>query len=194
VLALLSVFGGLLGWPAVFGGEPWIAAWLAPLVGPLPEMEGHHLALELALMGISTAVALVGFGAAYLLYARRIHPMAHRFASVGATRWLYLRLLGKWHVDTLYDVLVVQPWVWVSRVILYEGLDRRCIDGLVNLVGWLARSVGFLGQLFQSGNIQRYLAIFAVGLALLLFGWLTPLGGHSWVFAQAPSLAASGRR
>ncbi|HET6346592.1 MAG TPA: hypothetical protein VFH51_16790, partial [Myxococcota bacterium] len=76
-----------------------------------------------------------------------------------------------------YDVTVVRPWAWVSRVVLYEGVDRRIIDGAVNLVGWAARSIGFLGQLFQSGNIQRYLAIFAVGLAILLYGWLTP-GTH----------------
>ena len=89
-------------------------------------------------------------------------------------RWLHLRLAGKWHVDELYEETVVKPLEWTSRVLLYEGLDKRVIDGGVNLVGWAARSVGFLGQLFQSGNIQRYLAIFAVALAILLYGWLTP--------------------
>ena len=174
VLAVLSVVGGLLGWPHVLGGHEWISHWLGPVVGHPPELQGHHVSLELALMGVSTAVAGLGFLLAYGLYARAIHPLTHRFASEGPWRWFYERALGKWHIDELYDATVIQPWIWVSRVVLYQGLDRRVIDGAVNGIGWLARSVGFFGQLFQSGNIQRYLAIFVIGVALMLYGWLTP--------------------
>ncbi|MBI3179632.1 MAG: hypothetical protein HYZ27_08210, partial [Deltaproteobacteria bacterium] len=123
---------------------------------------------------IATLVAMAGFLLATLLFARRVHPAARRFAAERPWSWIHTRLINKWHVDELYDAVVVRPIVWVSRVVLYESVDKRVIDGVVNFTGWLARSLGFFIQLFQSGNIQRYIAIFAIGLAVLLYGWLTP--------------------
>ncbi len=76
-------------------------------------------------------------------------------------------------------------------MVLYEGLDRRLIDATVGAVGWLVRSLGFVGQLFQSGNIQRYLAIFVMGLALLLYGWLSPSGAHTYGLLLPPLQQAS---
>ncbi len=180
VLAALAIIAGALAWPPVLGGHEWLVEWLAPVAGVAPEYEGEHLVLEISLMVFSTTVALVGFLLAYAFYARAIHPLSNRFASERPWRWLYQRLLHKWHVDALYDTVIVRPWIWVSRVVLYEIIDRRIIDGTVNLVGWGARTVGFFGQLFQSGNIQRYLAIFAVGLVVLLYGWLSPFGSQPW--------------
>ncbi len=174
ILGALSLGGGALAWPHVLGGGDWLVEWLGPVVGKSPAPAGDHASLEWLLMGIATLVALSGFLLATLLFARRVHPVALRFAAQRPWSWLYTRLVNKWHVDELYDTVVVHPIQWVSRVILYEGLDKRVIDGLVNLVGWLGRSLGFFGQLFQSGNIQRYIAIFAIGLAVLLYGWLTP--------------------
>ena len=119
--------------------------------------------------------------------------MTNRFASESPWRWIYQRVLNKWHVDELYETVIIKPWVWVSRVVLYELIDRRVIDGTVNLVGWGARTVGFFGQLFQSGNIQRYLAIFAVGLVVLLYGWLSPFGSQPWTgWRDAGSAAIHG--
>ncbi len=175
VLATLSVIGGALCWPAALGGHEWLAeSWLLPVTGHLPTPEGHHETLEWTLMACSTGIAFLGFAIAFVLYARRIHPMLNRLVSEAPFRDLFMLVNNKWHIDELYDTLVVKPIGWVSRIVFYEGMDRRVIDGLVNLVGWFGRSVGFIGQLFQSGNVQRYLAIFALALALLLYGWLSP--------------------
>jgi hypothetical protein len=43
-------------------------------------------------------------------------------------------------------------------------------------------------QMFHSGNIQRYLAAFALGLGLLLYGWLLP----AKVLTPSPALAPHG--
>ncbi|MBC7793459.1 MAG: hypothetical protein H7Z43_07110, partial [Clostridia bacterium] len=178
ILATLSVVGGALCWPAALGGHEWLAEeWLRPVTGHLPELHGDHHALELGLMTASTGFALVGFAIAFVLYARRISPVLSRLVSGGPIRELFLQVNGKWHIDELYDAAVIRPVGWVARILFYEGLDRRVIDKLVNIVGWFGRSIGFLGQLFQSGNIQRYLAIFALALALLLWGWMSPVTG-----------------
>jgi len=174
VLAVLAIVGGVIGWPHLLGGHDWIGEWLTPVVGKVPLPAGDHLSTEILTMSGAFALALGGFIVAFLMYARRIHPAVAVVVAERPWRWLYLRLAGKWHVDELYETTVIKPIEWCSRVVLYQALDKRVIDGGVNLVGWVARSVGFLGQLFQSGNIQRYLAIFAAALAILLYGWLTP--------------------
>jgi NADH-quinone oxidoreductase subunit L len=176
VLAALSLVGGALGWPHLLGGHEGIVQWLAAVVGPSPLPAGEHVGLELVNIGTSVGVALGGFLLAFSLYARGQSPRTTTLATVNPWRWVHLRLLNKWHVDELYEATVIRPIQWGSRVLLYEGVDKRVIDASVNLVGWLARSLGFLVQLFQSGNIQRYLAIFTVGLAILLWGYLLPLG------------------
>ncbi|OGQ84860.1 MAG: NADH-quinone oxidoreductase subunit L [Deltaproteobacteria bacterium RIFOXYA12_FULL_58_15] len=175
VLAILSLFGGALGWPHIVGGHDWIANWLTPIVGKLPTPEGHFVGLEWTLIGGVTFAALLSFGTAYVLYFKGIHPVAVKLATERPWRWLYLRLSNKWHVDELYEATVIQPLWSTSRLALYEGIDRRVIDWLVNTVGWLGRSLGFVGQLFHSGNIQRYLAIFAIGLAFLLGIYFLPM-------------------
>ena len=125
-------------------------------------------------MTVATLIALSSFALAFVLYAKKIHPALGRFTEKGFGQWLHIRLFEKWHIDELYEVTVLKPLEWTSRLVLFEGLDKRIIDGLVNLTGWFARHIGILGQLFHNGNIQRYLAIFVIAAALLLYGWLTP--------------------
>lgn len=174
VLAGLSLFGGLLGVPHILGGHDWILEWLQPVVGTAPTPQGDHVGLEWGLMVTSVAIALGGFFIAFALYARGISPKTAKFATDRATAGLYQGALNKWWVDELYETTVLKPLTWVSRVVLYEGVDRRIIDALVNFVGYLARTLGYIGQVFQTGNIQRYLAVFAVALAVLIYGWLLP--------------------
>jgi hypothetical protein len=42
------------------------------------------------------------------------------------------------------------------------------------LVGYLVGTVGVFAQVLQSGNIQRYIAIFVIALAVLIYGWFLP--------------------
>jgi NADH:ubiquinone oxidoreductase subunit 5 (subunit L)/multisubunit Na+/H+ antiporter MnhA subunit len=124
---------------------------------------------------VVTGGGLVAFVVAYRLYFRTVHPVTRRIISENPFRWIYLRLVNKWHVDELYETTAIQPIWFGSKVGLYQFIDKRVIDGAVNLVGWLGRSLGYLGQLFHSGNIQRYLAIFVIGLWVLLMAYFLPL-------------------
>ncbi|MEE8409803.1 MAG: NADH-quinone oxidoreductase subunit L [Myxococcota bacterium] len=180
ILGALSLIGGLvLGVAAPIAHlfhlpSEWIVDWLRPSVGASPVAAVHAVGLEWGLMGTSVLIFFVGLFSAGVLYFNRIHPFAKTFASERPWRWLYVRLINKWHVDELYEATLIRPIHWGSKVLLYEGLDKRIIDGTVNLVGWFVRSIGYLGQVFHTGNIQRYIAIFAIALAIMLYGWLTP--------------------
>ena len=174
VLALLSIIAGVGDWPHVLGGHNTFTQWLVPAVGTGTGVSGDHARTEYILMTVATLIALSSFALAFVLYAKKIHPALGRFTEKGFGQWLHIRLFEKWHIDELYEVTVLKPLEWTSRLVLFEGLDKRIIDGLVNLTGWFARHIGILGQLFHNGNIQRYLAIFVIAAALLLYGWLTP--------------------
>jgi NADH-quinone oxidoreductase subunit L len=185
VLAGLAVFGGALGWPHIFGGHDWIVGWLSGL-GASPVPSGDHTQLEIVLMACSLGAAFGGFALAYKLYAGRISPALDRLTGPeGALQWLHARVEGKWHVDEFYQATVLGPLDWISRNVLFNIMDRRIIDGLVNLTGNIVKTIGWFGQLFHTGNIQRYLAVFVIALAILLYGWLTPLSLDDDSQAQA---------
>ncbi len=193
LLALLAMFGGSLGWPASLGGHDALGHFLEPVLGASTELAGGSQRLEMGLMVLSTGVALCGFLLATVLFARGPHLLLGRLRQRPAPGWLHARLLGAWHVDAFYDVAIVQPWRWSAQVLLFEGFERRILGAALSGVGALMRGVGFFGQLLQNGNIQRYLAVFVIGLALALYGWIAPTGAHSWRGTQPAADSQEGR-
>ncbi len=159
---------GALAWPKLLGGAERLYTWLAPAVGSGPAPSGHFAALEWALAGMATLAALAGGLLAYR--ACRHGTKAERQRGALWT-WLIERALARWHIDELYDTVVAKPTLWVAHVLLGRVLER-IIDGAVYLVAHLARTIGVLAQLVQTGNIQKYLAVFVIALTFLLYGWL----------------------
>jgi NADH-quinone oxidoreductase subunit L len=171
VLALGAVVAGAVGLPTALLGErgEWLEHWLAPAVG-------HGVSIATAIqwqtMISSTVVAVTGIGLAWVFFGGGVREPARRFVQgwprlTSATR-------GKFFVDEIYRVLVVRPLQVLSQA-LFHFFDRLIIDGL--LVGtWsaLADGVGRLLRLLQVGDIQRYVAVFAIGLAALVYVMARP--------------------
>jgi len=53
--------------------------------------------------------------------------------------------------------------VWIA-----DAFDRYAIDGLVNLIGWLARQVGFGARVLQTGREETYLLLAALGALVIV--------------------------
>ncbi len=103
VLAIGSVAAGYIGIPHALGGHNALARWLEPrsrapveagaVAAPRPRArpsggrgrahDDEHVALELTLMGVSSAIAIVGIGiaAAFIWLQRRDIADAWRAAS-----------------------------------------------------------------------------------------------------------------
>ena len=60
-------------------------------------------------------------------------------------------IYNKYFVDELYDATVVEPLVDGSRTLLWRTADAGAIDGTVNGIGKVARSIGGALKLLQSG-------------------------------------------
>jgi NADH-quinone oxidoreductase subunit L len=172
ILAAGAVGTGLLGLPffsPVFAD--WIGHFLAPAIAHVGEEHGHHAPvwLELVLMGVSVAVALLGIWMATRTYKDRGleggEAWAARFPAVHRT------LVEKYKVDELYDATVVRPLRSTARR-LRSFLDRGLIDGLV--VHGSAFATELAGDLLRftvTGNLRTYALWFLAGV-VLLFWWI----------------------
>lgn len=183
VLAVGSVLAGYVGVPHALGGHNQLATWLAPAFSapgapggesaaaeglPAEEAaaEAHaEEALELTLMGVSSAIAFVGVFAGWFVWLKR------RDIAAGMARsfpGLHRLLLNKYYVDELYDATVVHPLHGFSQVGLWRGFDVKVIDGLVNGVGATVNAGAALLRQWQTGSVRTYAGSLLGGVILVL--------------------------
>jgi NADH-quinone oxidoreductase subunit L len=176
VLGVLSAFGGWLNIPSImsfFGPVGSLEHWLEPVVGEstLRVTGGHPIEMshstEIMLIGLAVAIAAAGIAIAYVfLKPDRLVVAKHAPAEEG----FGLVLANKYYVDETYDAGVVRPTHWLSKNVLWRGLDAGIIDGaLVNGSAWLARGFGWVGSRLQTGNVGAYAWVIVVG-ALAVIG------------------------
>ncbi len=170
VLGVLSAAGGLLNIPALYRGGARLEHWLEPITQPsaalIPAVPLSP-STEWLLVGIAVAVAVVGIvGAWQLLKPQRLVPAR----SAPEERGLARVLRNKWYVDEIYDALIVRPLVWFSRVVLWQEIDQRVVDGAaVNGAARGARALGWANRWLQTGQVGTYVAVFVVGVLLVLW-------------------------
>jgi NADH-quinone oxidoreductase subunit L len=163
ILALLSLIGGFVG----IGNH--FEHFLAPVFGR-PEIaaaagETAGRGLELGLMGVSVAVAFLGWWLAYLLYSKRPELPQKIADSLGR---FYEAVVNKYYVDELYATVFVKPLVDGSTRILWQGVDRKVIDDTVNDGADGARHVSDEVRHMQSGNLRSYAGWIAAGSAVVI--------------------------
>ncbi|HKI26231.1 MAG TPA: NADH-quinone oxidoreductase subunit L [Candidatus Sulfotelmatobacter sp.] len=161
ILALLSLVGGLVG----IGNR--FEHFLAPVFGSVSEVpsEAAKSTTEYALMGISVAVALLGWFLAYVLYVSKPYLPQKIADSLGS---FYQAVLNKYYVDELYARVFVKPLVDGSTNILWQGVDRRVIDDSINDAADGARHVSDEVRHMQSGNLRSYAGWIAAGAAAVI--------------------------
>jgi NADH-quinone oxidoreductase subunit L len=176
VLALGAVLAGYVGVPHALGGENRLASWLAPsfaapVAGGLEASgEGEaadeeHAALELTLMAVSSAIALLGIGIAAFIWLKRrdiADAMARNYAGV------HRLLLNKYYVDEAYDAAVVQPIRIGSEEGLWRGLDVKVVDGAVNGTGALVAAGSSVLRRLQTGSVRTYASSMFIGVVVIL--------------------------
>lgn len=166
------------------------------------EHASHALAIRVPATLLASGSWVLGFvlAAAFFWWGLlRADDVAQQFAP------LYRALAGKWYFDELYDALLVQPTLVVSRLVaavdrqwidgLVDGAARGCtrlaqswdrladrlvVDGLVNVLADWTYSVGVSLHALQTGRIRQYVLFIVVG-AIAIFVLIS--------FFFSPSLA-----
>ncbi|WP_298708044.1 NADH-quinone oxidoreductase subunit L [uncultured Chitinophaga sp.] len=162
ILAILSVIGGYVGMPVVFGMPNLLAEYLSPIFAPsVPFLHEHHLShsLEWGLMGLSTGLVIV-----MILWARS--KFANYTDNGEPTTGLAKVLENKWYVDEIYDAIIVKPLMVLSRF-FQDVVERSGIDALVNGVGSAVKWGGGRARLLQNGQVGFYIFAMVIGMIVL---------------------------
>ena len=169
VLAVLAAIGGIINIPHVFGGNEWLAHWLAGAGIAQHELSLDHTT-EFALMGVSVLAALGATLYAYTKYVKNAHvPVADE-----GKRSLFAKIsYNKFYLDEIYDAIIRKPLDAFSTF-FYRIIDKKLIDGLVNGLGFTANEGSKGLRLLQSGNVGFYIFMMVFGIvALLLYTYLS---------------------
>ncbi len=175
VLAVLSVIGGFIGMPHVFGTTNYFEEWLAPVMASSGGHEaeaasGAHMsgagnaALELTLMFVTVVLAVLA-----ILFARHMYLRKPEKATRVRERFsgLHKLLLNKYFVDEIYGALVVRPLVYFS-VFLWKVVDVLIIDGLANGLAVVGQDASEVLKYGQSGRVRGYATVFVAGVVVIV--------------------------
>jgi NADH-quinone oxidoreductase subunit L len=176
VLAIGSVAAGWIGIPHAVGGHNQLHAWLEPAfeapraatetAAPATEAAAEsHESLELALMAVSSVIAVAGIWFAYIVWVKRrsiAENAAREFPAI------HRLLLNKYYVDELYDAAIVQPIRVASQEGLWRGFDVKIIDGAVNGTGAIVNGSATWLRRLQTGSVKTYAGSLFVGVVIIL--------------------------
>jgi NADH-quinone oxidoreductase subunit L len=161
ILAVLSVVAGFIGIEGLYhqqfarGEAGHAASFAEQLVAPF-----MHSPLAAA-VGLMAAAA--GFFGAYTLYKdARADPLPARLGALSAA------MRNRFYFDELYEASLIRAHNWLALVAgwldkwIVAGLFVRGTHGTTELAGRALR-------LLQTGNLQTYAFLFALGVALVLY-------------------------
>ena len=127
--------------------------------------------MELTLMLISSALAVIGVGIGWFVWLKRrdIADAAARNLS-----GVHTVLMNKYYVDELYDAAIVQPIKVISTEGLWRGFDVKVVDGAVNGAAAIVSASAATLRRLQNGSVRTYAESIFVGVLLIL-------GYYLWV-------------
>ncbi len=160
-LAVFTVIGGFIGIQALdtkfFSPQQAMleASFGEQLVGPFIH---EKLAAALGLMA-----ALCGFAGAYVLYFRAANdPLPEKLGALSRA------MQNRFYLDEIYEASVIRVHETLSAIA--DWFDRWIIEGLcVGSVRGGTNLTGSLLRFLQTGNLQTYAFLFALGVAIVLY-------------------------
>ena len=174
ILAVLSVIGGWVGIPHIFGVTNYFEHWLEPVMAQTASAsgaEGHALlagggdaGMEITLMVVSVILVLISIFCAYLLYNKKTEISTSLANKLSGIKTL---LLNKYYVDELYGAVVIRPIIYGS-LFLWKVFDVVIIDGLIN---GMAEWYGDISDTFrkgQTGRVRTYATVFMFGVLMII--------------------------
>jgi len=171
VLAVLSIAGGMINFPGFTGGSEWLQSFLGPVFADsMPFLKAPVYALdhytEWLLAGISIVYVGIMILVAYFRFLKNEPEMREVILQKSFLPGL---LAHKYYIDELYDRIFVRPLSGLSKG-LYEIVEKKIIDKIVNGTGILVIRTGNTIRYLQTGHVGFYVFMMVAGIiAILLF-------------------------
>ncbi|MFN3870326.1 MAG: NADH-quinone oxidoreductase subunit L [Aquificaceae bacterium] len=125
---------------------------------------GVHKELHIDIAVLSVVVGLAGILVAYLVYVKGVIDPERAYQSL---KPLHTTFKEQFFTERLYHKVFAAGYLFYSRI-LYATAERQLIDGAVNSTYSLARGMGGLLKLLQTGKINLYILFLSIGLLVLL--------------------------
>ncbi|MNK12788.1 NADH-quinone oxidoreductase subunit L [compost metagenome] len=161
ILAILSVFGGLLNLPGVFlhDGTHWLSHYYAHNVAGMTAGEHGDTNTILMLMIAAGAMAVIIAIITYIVYVKKNSIPKEDAQLKGWEKASAMKL----YFDEIYDFLFVKPTLWLSEkgAHYFEGAFlHRSVVGLGKTIG----KSGDLIRKIQTGRTDNYILWMVFGI------------------------------
>jgi NADH-quinone oxidoreductase subunit L len=160
-LAIFAVIGGLIGIEQIYSKQ-FPVEGIARNASFLKEVFAPFIHAPVATVSGLLAV-VIGFIAAYALYFKATRdPLPAKLGNLARA------MRNRFYFDEFYEDIFLRVHSLLASIA--TGLDRWLIAGM--LVRGTHGTTEFLGRalrLLQTGNLQTYAFLFALGVALVLF-------------------------
>ncbi len=163
ILAILSIVGGFIGIPELFGKEHALKEWLEPVLERSLAFKTmvHELShqQELLLMGVATLIAILGIVMGWLYYKKYNASKM----NTGVAQFFE----EKWHFDEAYSKIISKPLVKTAYTI-EKNIEHKTIDGFVNGIGNFINFCSTKLRFLQNGLVGFYMFMMVLGIILLV--------------------------
>jgi NADH-quinone oxidoreductase subunit L len=163
-LRLLAVFATIGGF---IGIETLYARFLSPEHGSVEVGFGHELLAPfihapLAATAGLIAAALGAVGAYALYFGAATDPLPEKLGALSRA------MQNRFYFDEIYEATVIRLHEFLSAIV--DWFDRWIIDGIcIGAVRGGTNLTGSLLRFLQTGNLQTYAFLFALGVAIVLY-------------------------
>ena len=164
ILAIPSAFIGLaiLSWK---GHGSAFHHFIGGVFSHHGEKAARHADNVPLFMVISSIVGIAGIALAWVKY-RDWTPLTQPRSAI------HKLAADKFYVDEIYNAVFVQTIKNISQFVLWRGMDVSIIDGFVNGVAFVVRTVGGSLRRFQTGVVQSYILSMVIGIIIFLAYYL----------------------
>jgi len=168
ILSVLSVFGGFLNIPALFGGNSSFSTFLQSAVQS-KVIEEMSPANEIGLIVVSlTLLSLIILFAYRIFVKKSIVP-----AADGVSLSFFGRIVtNKFYIDEIYAFVFEKP-LGVLSDFFFNKIENTVLDPAIDGIGLITVRLGTVLRKLQKGNMSFYLFAMVAGILLFIIFILT---------------------
>lgn len=157
ILGVLSLVGGFVQLPELFGGHDYLNQFLAKANIPAVVQEGAATKEYTLFFGTIAGLLII------YLVTRKLFAVSEFNGEYTGFKKI---LANKWYVDELYDAIIVKPINGIAGF-LKNIVEKSGIDGIVNGIGRFVQYASRQIRLIQSGQVGGYILVMILSFAIL---------------------------
>ena len=142
------------------------AHWFSYFV-TLPGLYTEKFSLSLAV--VSVIVGGVGIAIATAIY---LWPRLSMEGIGRPFRGVHKLLSERYYMDHLYEGQIVLRGLYKVSAGTLDWFDSRIVDNVAEFAGWVSRNIGRAISVFQTGQVQGYAVVVAIGVTLIVAAFL----------------------